>query len=478
MDKRLIYQLLSGLFLLVGLVACSEETDGGGDEPEVDPRLEAVTLHIGASETATTRAFGGDENARKGEFMNTLRVFIVDAEGMIEKVITATDSATFKEDIRTEGAGCVTNYTTTVDLLPGVKTIYAFANMDNVKRINATDDTTFDNELKELKEGDKWTNLSDCVLSDPAKDIDLTTNFIPMSVQQSVDLTVDNQQVSVALVRLVGRVDVVVNNQQGEVTVSKLTLSDFADRVSLFEQTGETKIAPNETQYNDYVHDFGETGLTIPNATTTPFELDTFYVNETFGRTEAFAVSLELANGTMLNGNTVASNIERNHILPLQLNLSNLDIILTITAQIAPIGGYPVTVYTDEASLTNNYQITLPEGCIFTISGKLQSSGSGEQNITSWSWWIGEENVTSNDVVVLDSAVKNTNDDISGHVTALPGQTATLNFQVYSPNAKSGTLTITTEALKDWDEYETVTRALTRWLANPRWYEPVRLVAE
>ena len=119
MDKRLIYQLLSGLFLLAGLAACSEETEGGGDEPEVDPRLEAVTLHIGASETATTRAFGGDDNARKGEFMNTLRVFIVDADDMIEKVITATDSATFKADRDVEGAGCVTNYTTTVDLLPG-----------------------------------------------------------------------------------------------------------------------------------------------------------------------------------------------------------------------------------------------------------------------------------------------------------------------------------------------------------------------
>lgn len=470
----MIYQLLSGLFLFVGLAACSEETEGGGDEPEVDPRLEAVTLHIGASETATTRAFGGDENARKGEFMNTLRVFIVDADGMIEKVITAMDSATFKTNLETEGAGCVTNYTTTVDLLPGVKTIYAFANMDNVYRVDETT-RTFDDELEALKEGDTWQNLSSYVLSDPAKDINLTTNFIPMSVQQSVDLTVDNQQVSVALVRLVGRVDVVVNNQQGEVTVSKLTLSDFADRVSLFEQTGETKNSPNDTKYNDYVHDFGETGLTIPNATTTPFELDTFYVNETFERTEAFTVSLGLANGTTLSGNTQSWNIERNHILPLQLNLSNLDIILTITAQIAPIGGYPVTVYTDEASLTNNYQITLPEGCTFTISGKLQSSGGINQKVESWLWWIDKEGVTSNDVVVLDGNVTNATSDISGHVTALPEQTATLNFQVYQPNAKNGTLTITTKALKDWDEYETETNALTRWLATPRRYEPIHL---
>lgn len=459
---------------MLGMVACSEGANGIDNPMEdEDPRLEAVTLHIGASETATTRAFGGDENARKGEFMNTLRVFIVDADGLIEKVITATDSTTFQTSRKTDGAGCVTNYTTTVDLLPGMKTIYAFANMDNVYKVGEATQT-FDDELDALQEGGTWQNLSSYVLSDPAKDINLTTNFIPMSVQQSVDLTVDNQQVSIALVRLVGRVDVTVNNQQGDVTVSKLTLSDFADRVFLFEQTGETKTVPEGTTYSMYERTFDEGGLTISNSTTTP--LEPFYVNETFGRTEAFKVSLALKNAT-LSGNTQSMNIERNHILPLRLNLSDLEIILTITAQIAPIGGYPETVYTDGSSLTDNYQITLPEGCTFTISGKLQSSGGAKQNISKWSWWIGDDKeVTSNDVVVLDGNVKNVSGDISGHMTALPDQTVTLKFQVYSPNAKSGTLTITTEALKDWNDYETETNALTEWLAAPRWYEPVVLV--
>ena len=474
MGGKWIYQVLSGLLVMLGMVACSEGANGIDNPMEdEDPRLEAVTLHIGASETATTRVYGGDDNARKGEFMNTLRVFIVDADGLIEKVITATDSATFKTNLETEGAGCVTNYTTTVDLLPGMKTIYAFANMDNVYRVDETT-RTFDDELEALKEGDTWQNLSSYVLSDPANGIDLTTRFIPMSVQQSVDLTVDNQQVSIALVRLVGRVDVTVNNQQGDVTVSKLTLSDFADRVFLFEQTGETKTVPEGTTYSMYERTFDEGGLTISNSTTTP--LEPFYVNETFGRTEAFKVSLALKNAT-LSGNTQSMNIERNHILPLRLNLSDLEIILTITAQIAPIGGYPETVYTDGSSLTDNYQITLPEGCTFTISGKLQSSGGAGQEITSWSWWIGDnKEVTSNNVVVLDGDVTNVSGDISGHMTALPDQTVTLNFQVYSPNAKRGTLTITTEALKDWNDYETVTNALTEWLAAPRWYEPVVLV--
>ena len=472
MGGKWIYQVLSGLLVMLGMVACSEGANGIDNPMEdEDPRLEAVTLHIGASETATTRTYGGDDNAREGEFMNTLRVFIVDADGLIEKVITATESETFQTSL-TAGAGCVTNYTTTVDLLPGMKTIYAFANMDNVKRVGAT--TSFDEELAGLEEGDTWPDMSGYVISDPANGIDLTTRFIPMSVQQSVDLTVDNQQVSIALVRLVGRVDVTVNNQQGDVTVSKLTLSDFADRVFLFEQTG-TGSEPEGTIQKNYERKF-EGGLTISNSKTTP--LEPFYVNETFGRTEAFKVSLALENAT-LSGNTQSMNIERNHILPLRLNLSDLEIILTITAQIAPIGGYPETVYTDGSSLTDNYRITLPEGCTFTISGKLQSSSGVNQDIERWSWWINNEDGTtdaSNDVVVLDGNVKNVSGDISGHMTALPDQTVTLKFQVYSPNAKSGTLTITTEALKDWNDYETETNALTEWLAAPRWYEPVVLV--
>ena len=99
------------------------------------------------------------------------------------------------------------------------------------------------------------------------------------------------------------------------------------------------------------------------------------------------------------------------------------------------------------------------------------------QDIASWSWWVGNDNTArSNDVIVLNGIVSNTGDDISGHVTALPGQTATLNFQVYQPNAKNGTLTITTEALQDWNDY-TIARAMD-WLATPLWYEPVRLTAE
>ena len=478
MNRRLIYQILSGLLLLLGMAACSEEVGGGGEEPEVDPRLESVTLHIGAAGTATTRAgFGGDDNARKGEFMNSLRVFIVDETGMIEKAIAATDSASFKADLETEGAGCVTNYTTTVDLLPGRKMIYAFANMDKVNRVGGEETATFDDELAALKDGDTWPNMSGYVLSDPASGIDLKENFIPMSVRQEVDLTVDNQQVSVALVRLVGRVDVVVNNQQGDVTIQKLAMSDFADRVFLFEQTDGTEDVPTETSYKLYEKDFGD-GIFVP-MNTTVFQLDTFYVNETFKRDNPFRITLTMADATM-GGNTVASAIVRNHILPLQLNLSDVGLELTVTAQIAPIGGYPVTVYTTPSPLTDNYAVTLPEGCTFTVSGKLVTSGSSEKEITNWSWWIEDQddnpnnNVTSNDIVALDGGVENISGDITGHLTALSAQTVTLGFQIYDPNVKQGTLTITTEVLRDWTEYKAGS-SLTPWLSTPHLYEPIHL---
>ena len=118
------------LFALFCWAACSEE---GGDTPDPTPDentlLESVRLRIGASGTVETRNYGGDENAVEGEFINTLRVFIVDENNTIEKVILANDSLDTEEETLAE-AGNLTHFTTTVDITPGRKTIYAFANMD------------------------------------------------------------------------------------------------------------------------------------------------------------------------------------------------------------------------------------------------------------------------------------------------------------------------------------------------------------
>ena len=476
-DRQWIYSIFLCILLGMSGFACSVEIEGDGpdmpDQPgEEDTRLRSITLHIGASETLTTRAYGGDPNAREGEFMNTLRIFIVDSNNYIEKIISASDSVSFQNARNAAGAGCVTDYTTTVDLTLGEKTIYAFANMEAVRRV---DGEILDNELKALDEGSVWPeDMSAYIINNPAKDIDLKNNFIPMSVRQEVDLTVDGQRVSVALVRLVARLDVSIHSDQGNVTVTQLSVNDFADKVSLFEPTNG--VAPDDVTNTVYTFSLPEGGLKVANNETV--SLDPVYVNETWDETNPFEVSLTLANGVTMNGETISKDLERNHILPLRLGLSDRDLNLTITAQVAPIGGYPVQVYTGGPSLTDNYSVALPEGCTFSITGEFLSTGDVHNPITAWLWGIGE---TATDPITLSNAVvtlernsveeNDTEKSILGHLTALPGQEVTLHYTVYQPNAETGTLTITTEALEEFGQ----TRS-AEWCAAPRWYEPVMLM--
>ena len=104
--SKYIYKVMLACVCL-GLIACSEDQEGTEVPvgPEEDNTLEAVTIHIGALGSASTRAYGGDENALEHEFMNSLIAFIVDEKGSIEKVIHATDSASFQPESGTDRAG-------------------------------------------------------------------------------------------------------------------------------------------------------------------------------------------------------------------------------------------------------------------------------------------------------------------------------------------------------------------------------------
>ena len=464
--SKYIYKVMLACVCL-GLIACSEDQEGT-EVPvgqEEDNTLEAVTIHIGASGTANTRAYGGDENAREHEFMNSLIAFIVDEKGSIEKVIHATDSASFQPESGTERAGNVVSYTTTTDLTPGKKTIYAFANMDKVKRVDNDDAISFEETLKTLKQGDVWPEeFATAVIEDPAASVDFDKGcFIPMSVRQDADLTINGQTVNVLLVRLVSRVDVKLTNQQGaDVTVSHLTMTYFADRVHLFEGM---ETVPADAANKAYEQDLT---LTVPSSPD-PTQITTFYVNETWGRTVPFNIALTI-NDQDMAGNTVSRVIARNHILPLSLSLSNTNLSLTVTAQVAPIGGYPVDVYLDgDGMLTDNYAITLPEGCTFSITGKLSGNTGIVTDITSWSWAVDTE--TSSDLVAIEG--EGTEPTITGYLTALPNQEILLDFTITAPRYKEGTLTITTEEVGDapWQS-----RSLTQWGEAPRWYEAVPMM--
>lgn len=473
-----------GLFAgLICLCACSEDKQEivPDPAPEGGRKLEAIQLHIGASGTMETKAYGGDENAEEGEFINTLHVFVVDEYGLIEAAINANDELNTDETELAE-VGNLTNFTTTVDLMPGSKTIYAFANMDNVTLEGS--DKNMELILDGLKTGTKWNSeINSYVLKDLAADINKNLNeqgtpkgtkhYIPMSVQQTVDVNIDGQSVDVALVRLVSKVRAALTNRQGApVTIKNISMKTFSENVSLFENSSGS-YARNITYSMDYT---GDAALKIPNQTEAT-SLPVFYVNETVSGEDPFTISLTIDDGKVMTGSTKTIKIPRNSVLPLALSLSQTDLELEITAQVAPIGGYPVTVRLSDPSLTDHYHINLPEGCTFGVTGKFKPSVGNEVPVGSMFLALDEGEPQS--IVKIDQS--GTSGTATGYVTALSGQKATLKYTATANSAqfyKEGTLTIHTVPLQDMDtRYPsyTIEGSLRQWQAAPAWYEVVPL---
>lgn len=476
---KCLYGVMIVLALLGG-AACSGEEPLPEPEPtpivpepeEDDGILEAVTITIGASNTIETR-FNDDPNALEHEFMNSLIAFIVNAD-TIEAVINPTD-------LDPEGTGNVNLYSQKVDITPGPKTIYAFANMDKVKRVGEDTETSFLTTLRGLKVGDKWpTAYATAVIDDPAATVNFEGDdpgFIPMSLKEEVTVTVAGQSVSLSLVRLVSRVSVELSNRQGTaITVKDFKMSDFADRVNLF----ASETAPADITYKSYPFEDGTTSgdLTVEHNTTA--EIATFYINETLDRQVAetpFELSLTVGEKEM-TGQTVCTSIPRNHILPLTLSLSDTHVGLAVVAQVAPIGGYPFEVYlSGEDQLpvngnVGNYAVALPEGCVFTVTGTIEGSSGTSTPITNWTWTNNCENLVETSV---NGSV------LTGYLAALPEQKAQLSFSITTPVAGEGTLTIQTKAVGDapWsggNEFGPVeSEALRSWSQPVRWSEFIPL---
>lgn len=491
------------LCLLLGILSsCTKEIGGDDSEivtpPDIDENteLEAVTIRIGAAETAETKAMHGDKNAVEGEFIHSLHLFIVDnSADTIAKHITVTpDSEDLTPEQRAEAEdGNLPQYSTTIDILPGKYTFYAFANMEKAK--TETEDTSVDELLSGKTEGSTWTGIDNLIINNPAASVNLAAGqYIPMSVkQENVNLTVDGQRVSLSLVRLVSKMKVSLHNTQGgPIQITKLEMSgSYAKSVSLF-KPDNISIEPETTELI-YTEDF--TDVTVANDQS--YDFPEFYINET--KNSQFTLKLTI-DDQVYNGPLSKVTIERNHVRPVLLNLKNNNLQLVITADVAPIGGYPITVYSDPLSLTDIQKVILPEGCTFRIGGAFVQE-TVIRKVTNWTWTVpqasfdkirvlGFENVASDENL---SVVENTDEDGSisrsytqklpdsaasadtlsfeGALTSLEGQTVQLELLVSQPNPFSQTLEITTEKLGDYN-----TRSLTQWGEAPRWYEAVGLV--
>lgn len=420
-----------------------------------------VSIRVGASDNVETKA-GNDDNALDHEFINELCVFVVDGEGKIEQKFLASSTDANGTFTGKPSTGDAYEWRSNEFVLPaGKKTIYAFANWS----------TASNNYWNTIINKSVGGTLSDAdlgiTIDNPAGKVDLTSEtdkkFIPMSVKQEVNVTVD-QTIRVELVRLVGRVNIQLKNAKAsQVSVTSFTMGQFANKVALMPEGTATGVNFNQVCPASFK------SLTINGGESKTFQ---FYVNETknANATTGFSIGLETADNKNYSATTEAKAIPRNNILPLNLTISESDLNLEVTAYIAPIGGYPVQVYTS-SGLTGKaeYSVTLPEGCSFQVTGTLANGTKGTCVLD----YVG---TTDQKNIEIDAADKSV-----AYVTALPDLAditpLEVSFKVGDVVRATCTLNVSTEALKDWGEggYP-ITRSLTQWGEAPRWYEAVPMM--
>lgn len=417
-----------------------------------------VSIRVGASDNVETKA-GNDDNALDHEFINELCVFVVDDQRKIEQKLVTTDgSATPSDDALKTGDAY--EWRSDEFVLPaGKKTIYAFANWST-----ASNDSW--NAIINKSVGGTLSNDELAITIDnPAGSVDLANGkYIPMSVKQEVNVTVD-QTIRVELVRLVGRVNIQLKNAKAsQVSVTSFTMGQFANKVALMPDGTAAGVEFNQSYSTSFE------SLTIGGGQSETFQ---FYVNETKNAkaTTGFPIDLETTDGKNYSATTGATAIPRNNILPLNLTISESDLNLKVTAYIAPIGGYPVQVYTSgDLTQAAAYSVTLPEGCTFQVSGTLADGTTGTCVLD----YVGTTDQNKN--IEIDARDKSV-----AYLTALPDLADItplgVSFKVGDVVRATCTLNVSTESLKDWGEggYQ-ITRSLVQWGEAPRWYEAVPMM--
>lgn len=461
-NMRTIYYYICFVLGLVGFVACSEDNGEFPDVPDGD--LCSLTIQLGAANNQETRV-GVDGNALEGEFINSLWVFITDDNGVVEKKLTLAEGSTSTVSPSTAAGGNILEWRHTIEDLPvGEKIIYAFANMEEVSPVN--ENQSMSALLGGISEGNNLSSAVDrLVINNPASTVNIASGqYIPMSLKEKVTVTGD-QTIRVELVRLVGRVNIqLTNSKASSVTVTSFTMGQFANKVALMPEGIAADVV------YDLVCPTSFESLTINGGEFKTFQ---FYVNETknANATTGFSIGLETDDGKKYSATTTRTAIPRNNILPLNLTISESDLNLVVMAYIAPIGGYPVQVYTS-SGLTGKaeYNVTLPEGCSFQVSGTLADNTPGTCELSY------DGTIYQNKNIEIDAT-----DNSVAYVTALPDLADITPLKVSFIDNNNDvratcTLNVSTESLKDWGEGGyLISSSLRQWQAKPTLYELVPL---
>ena len=297
-------------------------------------------------------------------------------------------------------------------LVAGSYTVYAFANID-------TEYLPEWNKISNLRVGAPFpaTDVAGWVLKDPAtklrKENFTTGRFIPMSARQDITVTSATRSLSIGLDRLVSKVRISIDPQK--VGAKSVTLSGCADGVSLL---------PGSTAQEGVAYD---ASVTRNFAEAKNGVLPDFYVNATEQAGHPYTVRLTTNehSGTTYEAVTSRSELPRNSIFPLTLQLNQYGLKLEAQCWVSPIGHVPVPV---KVSLDpDTYEVKVPEGCQFAFTvNSVQTSDGAVVAAPSSKWTIQSSTIPG---IAFDGATTGV-PTVQGHISATVGQTYDLGAEV------------------------------------------------
>ena len=343
---------------LAALTGCSMDDDLG----DCTSGTSALQVTVSARQEGDLNS-RADENAKDGEFMHDLCVLFV--QNNVVKLKLQPDLS----NDASATAGNLENWTSGEQFLEaGTYTVYAFAN------------TNIDYAYQNWVEDAAMPKApEDIVLTDPAGDLNSSTRkYIPMAAKETVEITAATRSVSIGLDRLVAKVRMTVGTTSQEpVTVKNVTFNGYADKVSLIKDASPSSVNCDQS----YSYD---TGFQISNGN--PEGIPEFYVNET-PQGDPFSISVTTTEnqGVTYLATTTRTDLPRNSIYPLTLNLNDSELSITASVYLPPIGMALEDCEVEPVDgQKDTYRLRIPAGGYFHMQLENTADITYDENACSW----------------------------------------------------------------------------------------------
>lgn len=361
--------LIAGLACVLfaaGLTGCSAEMAGTSGIPANKPVPVTITLAPEKTEKATATKAGDTPKITADGKINALDIYIIDNEGKVEKHVTESDFTSPGSD---DGKATTSS---PVELLPGTKTVYAFANCrgSNFSALGLASGS-----------GD-WATVPEAVSNNAAFNVipEITVdNGIPMSASTTWEVTEATETTyAIELVRMAAKMEIRIEDKREDKSkkITSLTIKDFLPANTHLFRTATGKDTPTTGTPAPADWKWERTAGNTDAPSIAPF-----YLHEIIETTGAFDVSMQIEDETTPRTTTLSQLIPRNRIYPLTIHLTDYSLAISGTYHLAAIGTVAVS-----KNIGNGYTIELPEGSSdIEIRIQLKENGTEKDSDVRWS---------------------------------------------------------------------------------------------